>query len=405
MPNRVGSGQYAIEILRGLERLDQKNEYTILLPSLPLDDMPKPRKGWSYRVLKPNKLWTRIALPLALYSAKQKPDLIFSPTHYIPRFSPVKRVCAVFDLAYLHFPEMFKPKDLYQLKNWTKYSVENADHIFAISKFTKKDLLENYSINEDKITVTYLGYDQNFFKPVVDKAKIKEILKRYKITQPYIIYIGTIQPRKNLERLIHAFASLYGRGPAGKVSRRTSSSETAGVRREPSLPSPLTHSVPHSLYDSDSAPKLVIVGKTTGPGREGWMFKEISDAPKKYRIEDQVIFTGFAPTKDLPALLSASKAFVLPSLWEGFGMTPLEAMACGTVVIVSNISSLPEVVGESGILIDPYSIENIVRALNQIKDDKLRQKKIQLGLKQAEKFNWDKCTRETLAVLEKLNER
>lgn len=353
--NRVGSGQYAYEILKNLEKIDLENEYTILLPTPKLDDLPKERKGWEYRVLKPNKLWTRIALPVALYLARQKPDLFFSPTHYIPRFSPVKTICTIFDLGYLHFPETLKVDDLYKLKNWTKFSIENSSKILAISQFTKKDIIENYGVSPDKIIITPLGFDEKIFKPIKDNKRIETTLKKYNINGDYIIYIGTIQPRKNLLRLIEAISSVEI--------------------------------------------KLVIVGKTTGPGRQGWKYEEILQAPKKFGINDKVIFTGFVETEDLPALLSGSKMFVFPSLWEGFGIPVLEAMACGAPVIVSNVASLPEVVGKSGTYVDPYSVDSIKKGIEiLLKDEKLRQKKVQLGKMQVKKFSWVDCARKTLEV-------
>ena len=126
VPQRLGSSQVAFELLRSLEKIDHRNDYTIFLPTPPLEDLPKERIGWKYKISSPKRFWTKIALPLALYTTKQKPELIFSPTHYIPRFSPssVKRVVTIFDLSFLHFPEMFTKKDLWQLKNWTKFSGE-----------------------------------------------------------------------------------------------------------------------------------------------------------------------------------------------------------------------------------------------------------------------------------------
>ncbi|TSC66498.1 MAG: Group 1 glycosyl transferase [Microgenomates group bacterium Gr01-1014_80] len=372
--NRVGSGQYAFEVIRNLEKIDQENEYTILLPSPPLPDLPKTRKNWKYRVLKPGRLWTRITLPTALYLTRNKPDLIFSPTHYIPRFSPVKRICTIFDLAYLHFPEMFAPRDLWQLKNWTKFSAEFADKILAISEFTKKDIMKNYDVDPEKITVTPLGFDRELFKPVRDRKKIVKVLMKYRIREPFITYIGTIQPRKNLVRLMEAFSRIdYTPG--------VSTQSSAGL-----------HTVGGTL-------QLVVVGKTNERGRKGWMFEDILKTPKQLGIETQVNFTGFVPTEDLPALLSASTMFVLPSLWEGFGIPVLEAMACGAPVVVASVSSLPEVAGKAGVLVDPYSVESISKAIESLlKDEKFRQKKVQLGLEQAKKFSWEDCARKTLEV-------
>lgn len=360
VPQRVGSGQVAIELLRNIERIDKKNDYTILLASSPLDDLPKERDGWKYKILKLNRLKTWLAIPFALYTAQQKPDLIFSPTHYIPRFSPVKRVVTIFDLAYLHFPQMFGKKDLIKLINWTKFSILKSDHIITISNFTKKDIIKNYNVSEAKITVAYPGYDKEKFRPISDTKRRSEILEKYHIDGRYIIYVGTIQPRKNLLRLIGAMKEIEG-------------------------------------------VKLVIVGKTKGLGREGWMFEEILGAPQKFGIEDRVIFTGFVPTEDLPYLISGAEAFVWPSLWEGFGIPPLEAMACGTPVVVSDVSSLPEVVGDAGVIINQESITHIKEGILKILEDReFHQKMSKKGLEQAKKFSWEKMAKEVLVTFEKL---
>ncbi len=354
---RLGSSQVGFEILRNLEKVDQKNEYTIILPSPPLDDLPPEREGWRYRVLKPKRLWTRIALPLALLTAKKKPDLFFSPTHYIPRFSSVKRIVTVFDLAYLHFPQMFNKKDLWQLTNWTKYSIQSASHVITISNASKKDIISKYAVKSEKITVAYPGYSQ-IFKPISDKEKIKQVLDKYGIKDTYLLYIGTIQPRKNLIRLIEAVARIEG------------------------------------LH-------LVIVGKTTGEGRQGWQFEETLNRPKELGIEDRVKFTGFVPDEDLPNLLNGAEAFILPSLWEGFGIPVVDAMACGVPVLVSNASSLPEVVGKAGVTFDPNSIDQIEQAIRTIMTDKkLRLKLSKMSLEQAKKFSWEKMARIILKTFE-----
>lgn len=357
---RLGSSQVGFELISHLEKIDKKNDYTILLPSAPLEDMPKERVNFRYKILKPKKLWTQIALPLALYTTKDKPDLIFSPTHYIPRFSPVKRIVTIFDLSFLHFPESFLKKDLWKLKNWTKFSVENADHIITISNFSKKDIISQYGISKNKITVAYPGYDKKEFKIQSSKIKIDEVKAKYKLKDPYIIYIGTIQPRKNLIRLMEAVS---------KIENIT----------------------------------LVLVGKTKGEGRQGWMYDDILKAPQNLGIEERVIFTGFTKTEDLPYLLSGAKAFILPSLWEGFGIPVVEAMACGIPVIVSNVSSLPEVVGKAGVLVDPYSVDQIEHAIRVIiSDKKIREKYVKESLMQAKKFSWDKMAKQILKVYEEV---
>ncbi|MBU1000392.1 glycosyltransferase family 4 protein [Patescibacteria group bacterium] len=388
---RLGSSQVAFELLKSLEKIDRKqslrssdpkNDYVILLPSPPLGDLPKERVGWKYKILRPKRLWTRIALPLALYSARQKPDIFFSPTHYIPRFTPagVKRIVTIFDLSFLRFPDMFERKDLYQLKNWTKFSVENAEQIITISSSSKKDIIRQYGLSKDSITVAYPGYDKEKFKVQSEKLKIEEIKKRYKTGDNYLIYIGTIQPRKNLIRLMEAFARVILEGAQRPIGSRKDSIAS---------------------LQNDSL-ELVVVGKTTGKGRQGWMYKDILQLPKKLGIEDKVRFLGFVPTEDLPILLSGALAFVQPSLWEGFGIPALEAMACGTPVIVSNVSSLPEVAGKAGVLVDPYSIDQIEQAIRLVVTDrKLRQKYSKAGITRTREFSWDKMAKTVLKVFKK----
>lgn len=357
---RLGSSQVAFELIKNIERLDFKNNYTVLLPDKPLEDLPKEREGFKYKILKPKRLWTRIALPLAFFFVKNKPDVIFSPTHYIPRFAPkgLKRVGMVFDLSFLHFPSLFGKKDLWQLTNWTKFTVENAEHIITISKSTKLDLIKNYELNKDKITVSYPGFDAVVFHKVSNENRMQQVLNKYQIEEDFIIFVGTIQPRKNLVRLIEI------------VSR---------------------------IEDL----KLVVVGKTSGEGRAGWMYEDILKRPSELGVKERVIFTGFVPSGDLPYLISGSVAYINPSLWEGFGIPVVEAMACGVPVLVSNVSSLPEVVGKAGLMFDPNKIDQIEQAIRTIySDKKLRLKLAKLSLLQAKKFSWKKMAKDVIKVLE-----
>lgn len=355
---RLGSGQVAFELLNNIHKLDEKNNYTILLSGKPLDDLPKERPNWHYKILRPGRLWTRIAVPVYYHLAKIKPDVILSPTHYIPRFIKAKRVPVIFDLSFIHFPDMFKKDDLYKLVNWTKSSVLEAAHVITISESSKEDILKIYKIPENKITVAYPGYDEKLFKLINDRTKVNEITNKYKIEGDYIIYIGTVQPRKNIKRLIQS------------------------VRKIDNL-------------------KLVIVGKIKGKGRQAWMNEEILEEPKKLGIENRVIFTDFVPSKELPYLVAGSKAFVLPSLWEGFGIPVVEAMATGTPVITSNISSLPEVVGNAGLLVDPKSETQIEQAIRLLTTDKkLHNKLSKQALNQSKKFSWKTMSEKVIKVLE-----
>ncbi len=349
--NRVGSGVYAYELLKEFANT-KKHEFTVYLKEKPLNDLPKVAQNFKYKVFGPKKLWTRVALPAKL-AFGPKLDIFFSMGHYGPLFSKVPYVVTIFDLSYLHFPQLFKKDDLYQLTNWSKRSIVKSKHIFAISNSTKDDIIKNYTVSPSKITVTYMGYNPMF--KLQPKSKVEKIESKYKIKGDYIIFVGTLQPRKNIERLIEAFSKL----------------EIGNL-------------------------KLVIAGK------KGWLYDSIFQKVKDLNLVSNVIFTDYVNQEDLPAIISGAKLYVLASLYEGFGIPVIEAQACGVPVVVSNTSSLPEVVGESGILVDPLSVKSIAAGIQKIiSSPKLASDLSQKGLENAKRFSWQKCAQQTLKVLEK----
>lgn len=355
--NRVGSGKYAFELLREFSK-NKKHRFSIYLKGKPLPDLPEETSNFQYKVFGPKKLWTQLALPLNLFFG-EKPDVFFSTAHYGPRFSKVPYVVTIHDLSYLHFPEHFKKNDLYQLTNWSKYSISNSKHIIVPSSSTKSDIVKNYKIKPSKITVTYEGYDRSRFKPQ-QKSTIEKIKAKYKIKGDYIVYVGTLQPRKNIERLIEAFAQII-------------------------------FNVQRSTFN------LVIVGK------KGWLFDSIFQRVKDLQIERNVIFTDFVPDFDLSVLISGAKVYVNPSLWEGFGVPVIEAQACGVPVVVSNTSSLPEIVGNSGILVDPENVQSLVSGIQKVLNDtKTSSALVKKGFTNIKRFSWEKCAAQTLETLEKV---
>lgn len=356
---RVGSNQYAFELLWALYKLGSPHQFIIYLCQKPLSDMPKEKKNWSYKVFGPKRFWTRWRLPLGLYFGRPRPDVFFTPGHYAPSFSPIPFVCSIMDLGYLRFPEQLTRKDLLQLSVWTASSIKKADHILAISKSTKNDIIKVYDVSEKKITVTYPGYDKTEFKCQISKIKIGKVKRKYKIEGEYILFLGTLKPRKNIERLIEAFSILNSHPPAG-----------------------------------GSILNLVIAGK------KGWLYQTIFSKVKELALEKQVVFTGFVPEDEVPLLMAGARVFVLPSLWEGFGIPVVEAMACGVPVVVSSAGSLPEVVGEAGVIVDPYSSDDIARGIKRALEQ--RRELVRKGREQAKKFSWAKTAQKTLKVLEKI---
>jgi glycosyltransferase involved in cell wall biosynthesis len=265
-------------------------------------------------------------------------------------------VVTVHDLGYLHYPEAHRLLDRFYLDLSTRYNARAATHLIADSAATKRDLIERYGIGPSKITVVYPGYDVAIFQPVKDEGIIEAVKARYDIIGDYILFVGTLQPRKNLTRLIEAFSNI--RYPISNI-------------------------------------QLVIAGK------KGWLYEQIFRQVKELGLEGEVVFTGYVPAGDLPALLSGARLFVFPSLYEGFGLPVLEAMSCGTPVVCSNASSLPEVAGDAAVLVDPLDVEDLAMAMERVlSDEELRAELIERGFEQARKFSWERCARETLDVLE-----
>lgn len=355
--NKVGIGEYAYELLLEFYKLAASRKglkFSIYLKDLPLADMPKASDFWEYKIVGPKKFWTRVGLPLALFSKSEKPDVFFSPTHYGPRFSPMPTAISIMDLSFLHFPSLFIKKDLYQLTNWTRESAKKAKKIFTISNFSRDDIIKSYEVVKNKVVVTHLGIKPDLGTKILNMDAFD---KKYGIKNKYILFVGTLQPRKNIIKLIEAFSKL-----------------------------------------KDKDINLVIVGK------KGWMYEDIIDSPTKYGVSDRTKFLDFVSNEDLPSFYKNALCFVLPSLYEGFGLPLLEAMKYGCPVLASNVSSLPEVGGDAAIYFDPQNADDIAEKLEKVvSDDKLRQDMVKKGYNQIKKFSWEKTAKETLKVLEEMS--
>ncbi len=357
---RVGIGEYAFELLRQFKQFTvHSSQFTvkIYLKDRPLADMPEETKNWKYVVVKPKKFWTQVGLPLKLVFEQEKPNVFFSPSHYAPRFAPMPTAIAIMDVSYLKYPELFKKKDLYQLVNWTKYSAKRAKVIFTISDASKNDILKAYGKRPEQVIVTYPGLKQPTSNNKQDTDTMDILKQKYAVTKPYILFVGTLQPRKNIVRLIEAFSQIK------------------------------------SQKDLD----LVVVGK------KGWLYEEILEAPKKYGVADRVKFLDFVSNEDLSLFYKNAELFILPSLYEGFGLPVIEAMSYGCPVITSSVSSLPEAGGDAAVFVDPESVSDIAKKLEKVlTNKKLRGEMIKKGYLHIKKFSWEKTARETLEALKSL---
>lgn len=350
IPNRVGSSEVCFQLLNQLSKIDSKNSYIIYVPFAPTSDMPKETGNWKYTIVHGKRLWTLFALKNAVN--QDRLDIFFNPSHYSPFLLNCPQVITILDVSYKYFPELFKKKDLYKLSLWGKYSVKAASKILTISENSKGDIIKEYGVLPSKIAVIHLGIkDTN-----MSKMSKEEILEKYNIKSPFVLFVGTIQPRKNIKKLIQAFSM---------------------------------------LTKEDKETQLVIVGK------KGWMYEDILNSDKEFGIEDRVQFLHDVSNEDLPFLYKTAGCFVLPSLYEGFGLPVLEAMRFGCPVITSNISSLPEAGGDAALYVDPNDAEDIARAIKKVlTDEAFRSEMIKKGHEQVKKFSWDKAAMEVIRVFE-----
>jgi len=280
-------------------------------------------------------------------------DLIHNPSQ-IPTFFDTKQIyiITVHDLTPIIFPKEHKSGKSLIYKLLFPRTLKTADKIIAVSYSTKQDLLKYFKVADKQIKVIHEAADEKF-QPL-DKETIQKFKTKYNLNSPFILYVGTLEPRKNIPTLIKAFYNLR------------------------------KYNLPH---------KLVITGK------KGWKYNSIFEIIEKFDIQGDVIFTGYMPDEDLPALYNAADLFVYPSLYEGFGLPPLEAMSSGCPVITSNTSSLPEVVGDAGIMIDPYDVDTLTSSIYKVlTNDGLKADMVEKGLERAKMFSWEKTAKETLKI-------
>ncbi len=344
---KSGFGFYVKNLVEALAKVDHQNKYFLISPQTEKDFSTPQRLLWDQMTF-PNR------------ARKAKVDLLHQPCFSAPLLYPGKVVVTCHDLISVFFPENLPLASRLFYSQWEPFSYRKASKIIAISEHTKKDLMAFLKIPEEKIRVIRLAASSDF-RPVKSPKILKKVQKKYRTGADYILDVGTLEPRKNLPFLVRAYA--------------------LAVREGVDV-------------------KLVITGK------KGWYFEGLFKLVDDLNLKDRVIFSGYVAEKDLPALYSGARAFVFPSLYEGFGLPPLEAMACGTPVISSSTSSMPEVIGKAGILISPKDERVWARNILKILHDKALGRTLsQMGLRQAKKFSWEETARQTIDVYQEvLNE-
>ena len=351
--NRTGTENYSFALLKALAKIDKKNKYLVYvrsrLPRFARNDEYGWPRNFEFKEISWPRLWTQGGLAISTFI--DPIDVLFVPAHTLPliRRPGLKTVITIHDLGAEYLPKMHQIKQRLYLAFMQKFQLKSATKIIAVSKATKEDLVKKIGIDSKRVEVVYEGYNDKLFK---NDTKVYSL-------GGYYLFVGTIQPRKNLERVIKAYAKVVARDFA--------------------------------------TPDLVIAGS------KGWLSDEIYKLPKELGIGTKVKFLGYVPDEKLPALYKGAIALIFPSLFEGFGLPILEAQAVGCPVITSNISSMPEVGGKGAVYVNPYSEEDIMEGMVRIKNKELRIKLVKAGLENIKKFSWEKCARETLEILEQVS--
>lgn len=361
---RTGTEGYSLRLIRAMLALDSENDYRLYFNTRPQPDLFPQQANVQQRVIPFPRLWTHLRLSWEM--ALRPPDVLFVPAHVLPLVHPRRCVVTIHDLGYYHEPAAHPARQRAYLQWATRYNAAHATSIIADSQATKRDLVQLLGIDPDKIHVVYLGVDEQF-RPLQYVDRVAAVRGRYGIPGPYILYVGTLQPRKNLVRLLEAFGRIVQAVDDGYEGANP--------------------------YDAQTL-CLVLAGA------KGRGYKEIERAIGEMELAGRVVCPGYVDDNDLPALYGGAELFVLPSLYEGFGLPALEAMACGAPVVASNVSSLPEVVGDAGLLADPTDAADLARQMVRVLMDPARAADMRRrGVERARQFTWERCARETLEVI------
>lgn len=349
-----GIGTYIRNLVTELGTLDQASDYVLLTRP---DDMGARLGGPNFRAVaepsRPYSIAEQFRVPRAV--ARARADLLHEPHYVLPPLTRAKTVVTIHDCIHLRFPEYLPSRAAHAYAHaMIRLAARKADRILTVSHASKRDILHYTGVDPDKVEVVHNGLDMRF-AAAPDTDAVERVRARFQLDDPFVLYVGNIKPHKNLARLIAAFAEMRADGPEGL--------------------------------------KLVVIGDETSK------HPELRQAVHRHRLDKHVRFFGFQPSTTLVVFYRLARAFVFPSLYEGFGLPPLEAMAHETPVITSNVSSLPEVAGDGALLVDPYDVHAIADGMRRVvSDETLRQALIARGRARAREFSWPKAAAATLQV-------
>ncbi len=349
---KAGIGQYILRLIQALAEVDHSDEFILFQSRKDATELTAEANFRRHRLWTPSHhRFERTAMSVELFPHKL--DVLHSPDFIQPSHTRSPSVITVHDLAFLLYPR-FLTRQSARYYGQVDLAARRASQIIAVSQSTKRDVIKLLGVPPERVTVIYEAAHPIFKQLDHDRAR-EHVATRYGITQDFILFVGTIEPRKNLPTLLQAFRRML------------------------------------DVYHVDAT--LAIAGKP------GWLTDQMNENVSSLNLNDKVHFLGPVPNEELVYLYNAARVFALPSFYEGFGLPPLEAMACGTPVVVSNTSSLPEVVGDAGQMVDPDDVEAWSVALWRVLTDKgLRDEMCEKGLRRTASFSWERTAREHLTV-------
>lgn len=346
----TGTEYYSRALIDALLRLDSKFFFRLYTRAVPSADFFPRTDNYEIRAIPFPRLWTHLRLAYEMLT--RPPDALFVPAHVLPAIHPRNSIVTVHDLGYKFFPDAHPFLQRAYLDFSTRWNVRRARVVIADSFATRDDIVKFYDAPPEKIRVVYPSYNAEIFKPTRDVSEIARARQKYALPEKYLISVGTLQPRKNYARLFEAFALLPG----------------------------------------DYALALV--------GKKGWLSDSIFARARELNIETRVKFLNYVPLQALPALYAGARCAVLPSLYEGFGFPALEAQACGTPLVCSNASSLPEVAGAGALYFDPLDARAMAQAMHAVLTEQAaRAELIERGRGNLERFGWKRAARELLEIV------
>jgi glycosyltransferase involved in cell wall biosynthesis len=357
-PQLSGAGNYIVNLTNALVRLDNANEYVLFVKPIhralfvPNERVQIDSVDLTNRIQR--VAWEQMVLPRL---ARQSDlSVLHSPHYTMPLTLGCASVVTFHDMTFFLYPAMHKLYKRFFFCSMIHLSARRASALIADSESTRQDIVKILKLDASKVTTVPLGVSPSY-RPIDEKTALERIKSKYHLPDKFVLYIGMLEPRKDLPTLVRAFKTLIEQG---------------------------------------SMHKLVIVG------RKGWMYDDLFRSVASLDLTERVVFTGYVPEEDLPLLYNAADVFVYPSIYEGFGLPVLEALACGTPVITSNISSMPEILGEAGILVKPEEADGLADAMSRVtQDGELRKRLVRQGLERAKLFTWDRAAQATLAVYER----